>query len=464
MIETLSRFVEQLAAENFSNPYNSVPIYLLAGLLSSLFPCVYPLIPITAGYLRSRAEQDENPLKHPLLYWLGTVLTYGLLGVLAAASGGAFNKIARSGVTLVVVGFLFLFLAFAALDWFSLSSSMTSRLYDRAGRKKGALFTLLMGALTALLASACVAPVLVTMLVMLAQEAAASGVQATSLFHGGLLSLSFGMGVATPLLLIALFGIRLPRSGPWGQYIKIMFAIAIAIAGLYEISTGFTLLGFSQQQIFSVLGGMALLFLAVFIGLLPPSPQDRRASVKFYFSLLALAFGLAFIINGITIQRTETEPTTGEQQQVSRLDRAKDSSVGNSAVPSAGEAKYELIGKLRFYRQYEYAKQLAKEQDRPIFIDFYGEWCSNCKEFNRQVESDPRLQQALAPAILVKIYDTDPDFQQFARDPLYPELRIGLPFFAILNPDSSLRWKTTNHKDISGMAKAISANLAASTQ
>lgn len=488
MLEALAKMFEELASENLSNPYFSAPIYLAAGLLSSLFPCSYPLIPITAGYLRSRAAPGEKLYKHPLLYWCGTVSTYGILGATAAVGGGAFNKIAQSEITLIAVGFFFLFLALATLDWFPLSSAATAGLYDKLSRKKGALFSLFMGALAALLISACAAPVLVAMLVMLAQQGAAVESTLGSALWGSALSLSYGSGVATPLLLIGLLSSKIPKGGSWGKYIKFIFAVGIGVVGLHELATGFSLLGLSDQQVYAVLIGIILLFLAVLLGLSPPSPKDRRASVKFYFALLSLAFGLALIINGVTIvengnlspgareqhQHQHQHPTGTQTPQQGALQQSTSSGSGipsassssadsaasetiasETAVAKTAVASYELIGGLRFYRQYEHAQKLARLQNRPIFIDFYGEWCANCKAFNRQIETDRRLQQALAPAILLKIYDTDVGFRQFAERPDLPELRIGLPFFAVLEPDGSLRWKTTNHTDIAGMASAI---------
>ena len=65
------------------------------------------------------------------------------------------------------------------------------------------------------------------------------------------------------------------------------------------------------------------------------------------------------------------------------------------------------------------------------------------------------LQNTLQKAILLKVYDTDSDFEYFQKDPQMKELQIGLPFFAVINSNEELLWKTTNYRDSKGMIQAI---------
>ena len=208
--------------------YLAYPFYFLAGLLGSLFPCVYPLYPITAGFLRNRAILHHRSIwKPPLLYWLGMVFVYTVLGSLATLSGGAFNHLMQNGVVISLLGFLFLFLAFVSLDWFPLHWNLGQSWTQHIAGKEGSLFTFLMGNLAGLTASACVAPVLVSMLVLLAQNAPDDTLY--RLGRGGSLSLAFGAGISLPFFMIAILGMRLPRSGPWQLFLKYLFAFLIAL-------------------------------------------------------------------------------------------------------------------------------------------------------------------------------------------------------------------------------------------
>ena len=169
MFESLNQLLA-LAEGSLSNPATAVPVYVLAGLASSLFPCVYPLIPVTAGFLQNRQRAGQTRWLHPLVYWSGTVLSYTILGLVAAIGGGAFNIFLQNGYVILGMGLLFLFLTFVMLDWVPLNWSAGDRLMHRAAAYGGLFFTLLMGVVAGLVASACVAPALVTMLVFIARD------------------------------------------------------------------------------------------------------------------------------------------------------------------------------------------------------------------------------------------------------------------------------------------------------
>ncbi len=92
-----------------------------------------------------------------------------------------------------------------------------------------------------------------------------------------------------------------------------------------------------------------------------------------------------------------------------------------------------------------------------MFIDFYADWCVNCKLWAKLAVRDARLNQALQKGVLLKIYDTDAIFSVYQKDARFRELTIGLPFFLVLNPDGSVRYKTQDYRDIDGMVRALSS-------
>ncbi|MCB1325138.1 MAG: thioredoxin family protein [Leptospiraceae bacterium] len=433
MFEILNQLLA-LAEGSLSNPATAVPVYVLAGLASSLFPCVYPLIPVTAGFLQNRQQAGQARWLHPLVYWSGTVLSYTILGLVAAIGGGAFNIILQNGYVILGMGLLFLFLTFVMLDWVPLNWSGGDRLMHRAAAYRGLFFTLLMGVVAGLVASACVAPALVTMLVFIARETAAGGALTPGMVaYGGLLSFAFGAGIGVPFFLAGILGARLPRSGRWMSVIKYSFAIVIFAFALYEFHKGFTVLGFEDFDAYLILGGIALCLIAVALGLRPPAPEDGRAKTRFFFAVLALAFSIGLVVRGLN-------PPT---------------------LPIA-EASFEPLGNLNFHRNRDAAYAEARATHRPIFIDFYADWCTNCKDFQNLAQSHAALNSALGQAVLLKIYDTDPVFEEFATHENYRELQIGLPFFLVLDPAGEFQWKGTNYRDTAGMIGAIEAATPAS--
>ncbi|MDH5656710.1 MAG: thioredoxin family protein, partial [Spirochaetia bacterium] len=404
-------------------------------LASSLLPCVYPLIPVTVGYLQKRSADGARWL-HPAVYWLGTVVAYTVLGTIAALTGGTFNALMQSGIVIVLTGFLFLFLVFVMLDWFPLSFSGGSRIVDRASRRNGVFFTFLMGTGAGLIASACVAPALFAMLIFIAKIATEGNGGAGTVLYGSLLSASFGAGLGVPFFLAGVLQAKLPRSGNWMMWVKYTFALLIAGAGFYQISKGFTVMEYSDMDISILILGVLLIFSAALLGLKPQEKKDPVLFTRFIFALLALAFGFSAVILGINpgLRRGSV----------------------HQEISSKKEVPPEVIAGLTFYRDVDSAFQIAEKENRRIFLDFYADWCTNCKEFYTIAEKNTELNRALSEAVIVKIYDTDDEFFNFSEQADFQELRIGLPFFAVLEPDGkTLIWKTTDYKDSRGMIRAL---------
>ncbi len=451
MLDSLTVLIDTLAAGSLQNPGLALPVYALAGLASSLFPCIYPLIPITVGILQKRTGESEARWKHPLFYWLGTILAYGILGVLAAAGGGAFNLLMQNGVVILLTGFLFLFLAFVMMDWHPLSfTGSGNRLFQSASRRSGFFYTTLMGVGAGLVASACVAPALVTMLLFIAQSES-TGHFLLNLGYGGILSASFGVGIGVPFFLAGILGSRLARPGRWMNYVKVSFALLIVLAALYQIHKGFFVLGYANMEIYTILLGLGLIALAAILGLRPPATSDRPALTRFLFALFALALGAGAVVRGVGWGAALSSPPEGT------VEDKKQEETWSREEWKRRESKVEkeVIAGLIFYRDETFARQKAKAEGRALFVDFYADWCTNCKDFYRLVERDSRLKGSLSRAVILKIKDTDPVFPRYQEDPAYPELNIGLPFFLVFAPDGSLHWRTSNYRDREGMIRAI---------
>ena len=443
-MEEINQIINEWARQSL-NASLAYPIYFIAGLLASLFPCVYPLYPITAGFLRKRARKKEAAWKHPAIYCAAMVLVYTLLGSFATLSGGAFNYLMQNGVVITLLGFFFLFLAFVSMDWFSLRWDRGQDWMQYLTGKEGGLFTFLMGSLAGLVASACVAPVLVSMLVLLAQNSPDNFLY--RLWWGGSLSLTFGAGISLPFFMIGVLGMSLPRSGYWQAILKYTFALLIAFAAFYQIQKGLETLGWESERIYLLFGAMLLSFFAVLLGLRPPISEEKNRSLqtKFYFALLSIGFAFAMLTRSFI-------PMNFKQNSSSPK-------IESSTKKTGLVQTYEKVGPFRFYRDPDFAMQLAREKKKVVFIDFYAHWCSNCKDFTRLILKDKRLGASLRKAVLVKIYDTDPVFEKYKKDPRFPELRIGLPFFVVLDSEGKLLWKTTNHRDSRGMERAIKGEL-----
>jgi len=204
----------------------SLVVAYLGGVLASLTPCVYPMIPITAGVI-GHANIGGTKLRGfllSLLYVLGMALTYAALGVFAAATGRFFGTVSSSPWTFLLVGNLVLIFGLGMLDVFHLPG-FGGRL---ASRPLGLVGIFLAGVTSALVAGPCTTPVLGTLLAYTASS--------RSLALGGLLLFVFSLGMGALLLGVGTFSsflAALPRSGAWMGKIKKAMGLAMVVLAQY---------------------------------------------------------------------------------------------------------------------------------------------------------------------------------------------------------------------------------------
>jgi cytochrome c-type biogenesis protein len=209
-----------------------------AGLLTSFTPCVYPIIPIVVGFLGTRTGSFARRLTASLAYVLGLALVYTALGMGAALTGSLFGSFTTNPWVYLVFGIFLLFLGGSMMEWYGipLLGGFGAGAGGGALSESRFLGPLLVGASSGLVASPCTAPVLGTLLVYVAAS--------KSVVSGGLLLLSFSLGMSTLLLVFGLFaGLAnlLPRSGGWMNTIKRVLAVLVIGAGIYFIFKAGTL-------------------------------------------------------------------------------------------------------------------------------------------------------------------------------------------------------------------------------
>jgi cytochrome c-type biogenesis protein len=210
----------------------SVLIAFLGGVLASLTPCVYPMIPITAGVIghANVGGSKGRGFLLSLIYVLGMALTYAALGLFAAATGRFFGAINSSPWTFLIVGNVILFFGLGMLDVFRLPTFAGHFI----SRRLGVTGIFLAGISSALVAGPCTTPVLGSLLVYTASS--------QSLIMGGLLLFVFSLGMGTLLLGVGTFSsflASIPRSGSWMVTIKkTMGLLMLGMAQYFFIKAG----------------------------------------------------------------------------------------------------------------------------------------------------------------------------------------------------------------------------------
>ena len=229
-----------LAQRLSESPLSALPFLYLAGVLTSLTPCIYPMIPITAAIVGgANADGTRPPMTRTLVltlsYVIGLATVYALLGVVAGLTGTMFGTVSTNPWLYFAMANLLLLSALAMLDVIPirLSAGLASRAATAGtgGRIGGAL---VMGAMSGLVAAPCGAPVMAAVLTWVTRTG--SG------FLGFVYLLAFSFGMCTLLVLVGLSSgavARLPRAGAWMLWVKRFFALAmIGVAEYYLIEMG----------------------------------------------------------------------------------------------------------------------------------------------------------------------------------------------------------------------------------
>lgn len=223
------------------NPALALPLVFLGGVLTSLTPCIYPMIPITAAIVGGQSSGDAaqasrwRPLRLTLLYVLGLALAYAVLGLIAGLTGTIFGTISTNPWLYFAMANVLILAGLAMLDVIpvQLPASVLQRVsaVGTAGRGAGAFA---MGAMSGLVAAPCSAPVMAAVLTWVTTtKSAALGFTYLFVFSLGMCTLLVAVGLSSGFLA------RLPRAGVWMVSIKRLFAIVmIGAAEYYLIKMG----------------------------------------------------------------------------------------------------------------------------------------------------------------------------------------------------------------------------------
>ena len=333
------------------------------GILTSLTPCVYPLIPITVSVFG--ANESAGFLKSFLLsivYVFGIVVTYSILGVAVASTGAVFGQIMANPW---VVGFISLILVSLGLSMFGvfeirLPYSVQNRLNTVGGTGFAGAFA--MGTVAGVIAAPCTGPALAVVLTYIATTG--------SLFLGFWLMFTYALGMGLLFIGIGTFSgllSALPRSGGWMYVLENIFGIAIITMALYFLKDVFPpLLNFLQNSLpfFAIAGGLVLI--GVWLGKLTERFSGISPSMKFRKAcgLLLAVLGAYMIVGGI------------QQPAGPHLDWVYDEAEGF---------------------------EIAKQEDKLVMLDFYASWCAACKELDHLTYADPVVAARLADYVNVKL-------------------------------------------------------------
>jgi len=353
--------------------------FFTAGLLLAFTPCVFPMIPILSSIIIGKNAHVTrlHAFNLSLAYTLGMCLTYTLAGIAAGLSGQMLSSALQTPWALGFGALIFALLALSMFGFYELKlpSSMENGLMNLSRRIKGGRFfsDFLMGVLSALIISPCVAAPLAGALLYISKT--------NDVVLGGVALFSLSVGMGTPLLLIgASAGTLLPKVGSWMNAVRNLFGVLMLGVAIWLIAPVI------PMQVQLALWAALLIVPAIFMHALDSLPTGAKAALKFWkgIGVMMVVTGLALLIGALSNAKSPLQPLSGL--------------VATSAnVQPHHNLNFQPIKSIA---ELEYA--LKNASGKPVMLDFYADWCVACKELEQFTFSDARVQSALKDTLLLQ--------------------------------------------------------------
>lgn len=394
---------------------------ILAGLACVFTPCVFPMIPMTVSFFMDTDDGTSRKagIIKGAIFTLSITLIYTLIGAIVAITKSAdfANVLSTHWIPNLIFFLLFVAFAFSFFGLFeiTLPTGLSNKM-DAKADKGGYISAFFMAAVLAIVSFSCTGPFVATLLV----EAA----MGTSVIKPLLGMFFFGLAMGFPFFLLSLFPsllAKMPKSGGWLNSVKVVFAFILLAFGmkfLLNIDQVYELGLFTRE-----------VFIAIWIVIFSLMGFYLLGKIKFahdsdvphigVFRLLLVIVTFTFVVYlvpglfGAPLKMVSPllPPMTTQQFTLSQPASAPVAGLTGPEQELCGTPRYSdrlhLPFNLKGYFDFEEGIACAKEQGKPVFIDFKGHACANCKKMENEVWSDPRVQALLKEYVIIALYCDD---------------------------------------------------------
>ena len=357
-------------------------LFFIFGLLLSLTPCIFPMIPILSSIIISQQSGDEKPSMAKafftsLVYVLAMAMTYTVVGLVAGLLGADLQAAMQNPWVLTIFAGVFVALAISLFGYYEIGlpaswQSKLSKASDNA-QGKGILGTVIMGALSALIVGPCTAAPISGAVIFISHTGDA--------LLGGAALFVMSMGMGMPLLLVGLgAGKFMPKPGGWMTRISQVFGVMMLALAIFMLSrilpAGFTMMLW------------ALLFMGTAIYMDVFGHKEEEGAMRLFrlLALTLLLYGIALFIGAISGSKSIIRPFESF------------TSKSASAIASGTVEKSNHLG-------YSVARLMkeVKASDKPVVVDFGKDSCTACTELEEITFPHPLVQEQLKNFTFIKI-------------------------------------------------------------
>jgi len=416
-IDSIATIVAPTATSTPANTSESVfgffILAFLSGLVALLTPCVFPMIPMTVTFFLNSGKTRAEGIFKALIYGLSIILIYTLIGTLVSKLAGpeAANFLSTHWLPNLFFFATFMLFALSFLGLFEivLPSSLVNAA-DRQSDKGGYVGIFFMAFTLVLVSFSCTGPIVGTILV---QSAGGAFIKPLVGMFG------FSLAFAVPFTLFAIFPSwlsNLPKSGGWLNTVKV-------VLGFLELALAFKFLSLADQAyhwnlldrdiniaIWIAIFASLALYLFGAITLPHDDKQERIGVIRLILGIAALSFSI-YLVPGLW--GAPLKPLSGYLPPLASQDfvltENKSTPTSNSIVEIPKYADFlHLPHGLQGYFDYKQALEASKKLNKPIFIDFTGHGCVNCREMEANVWGDPQVLKSLQnDFVLLALYVDD---------------------------------------------------------
>jgi thiol:disulfide interchange protein DsbD len=332
------------------------------GLALNLTPCVYPVIPLTVSYFGGQSQRARgSSFVNALFYLFGIAIAFSFLGLLSGLAGKQWGFLFQSPWFVVAITVIILAMSASLFGAFEITVP-SWLLTNVGGAREGVIGAFIMGLTAGVVIAPCAAGIITGLVGLVAKLGLV--VKGTFLFF------VMGLGLGLPYLILATFsGLlnKLPQSGVWMVWVRKLFGLLLVAVALYFLLP-------QLERVHDKLGflfGLLAIFGGLLLGFLDHSPGYTKA-----FKVGRAVFGVLIIVMGIVWTQNALQAKPSEIDWV------------------------------------HYDNQTIQDflvDGKPVFMDFYADWCAPCKQLDRETFTDERVIETAKSFTMIKVDCTAPD-------------------------------------------------------